>query len=230
MNEQNVWHHNLMIVTTISIGLVAVYSFINQKVGNRSVSQFNFPTQIPLATPLATWEYMGNQDLKIIESKSEIDREKIQSASHYQYRENTNKLDIEMYYVIDTRGGVEKLLLKQSKIAPESLKKQEIKQQNNGYYSLFQDRDRTYLSSCLNPIGNSTVTEKQFSENLDRYPLNLELIGNWLLGKTSIRDRRCLWVTISTPNNSSSFLDSKDILEKVWQNWYRWWQPRFPEL
>jgi cyanosortase A-associated protein len=226
MKDKNIWHHNLVVATTISISLVTVYSLINQKVGNHSVSQFSFPTQIPLAT----WEYIGNQKINIIRYKLEKNQDKIQSASRYQYQENTNKLDIEMYYVTDTRGGVEKLLLKQGKIASESLKKQEIKQQNNGYYSLFQDRDRTYLSSCLNPTGNSTVTEKQFSENLDRRPLNPELIGNWLLGKTSIRDRRCLWVTISTPNNSSSFLDSKDILEQVWQNWYQWWQPRFPEL
>lgn len=220
------WHDRLLILTSIAISLLAVYSLINPKVGNRSVAEFKFPEQIPLPF----WEYTGYQKIKLDQSKLIENQEDIQSANRYQYQESTTKLDIEMYYFTNTRGNVANFLLKHTNINPESLKKQTIKQQDNGYYSLIQYGDRTYLSSCLNPTGNSTVTEKQFSENLNRRPFNLKLLGNWLIGKESIRDRRCLWVTISIPHDNSSFLASNDTLEQVWQNWYRWWKPRFPKL
>ncbi|VEP12229.1 conserved hypothetical protein [Hyella patelloides LEGE 07179] len=226
MIKKNLWHHRLLTTTAIGISLVATYSVINPNAGNHSVATFAFPEQIPLPF----WEYRGNQAINVSKLNSEKSQDVIQSANRYQYQENDTRLDIEVYYLTDTRGNVESLLVEQTKITPESLKTQEIEQQDNGYYSIFSDRDRTYLSSCLNPTGNSTVTQKQFSQNLDRRQLNLKLLGNWLLGKDSIRDRRCLWVTISIPNDNSSFLQPRGILEQVWQNWYEWWQPRFPSL
>lgn len=220
------WHHNLLSTTAIGISLVAAYSVINSNAGNRPVSDFVFPQKISLPS----WEYVGKQTIDVSQINLAADREVIQSANRYQYRENRTQLAIEMYYLTDTRGHIEHLLQKKANINPETLKTQQIKQQDRNYYSVFSDRNYTYLSSCLNPTGESTVTQKQFSENLDKRSLNLKLLGDWLLGKASIRDRRCLWVTISTPNDSSSFLEPTDILEQAWQDWHQWWQPRFPSL
>ena len=220
------WHHSLLSTTAIGISLVAAYSVVNSNVGNRPVTDFVFPQKIPLPS----WEYVGNQTIDVSQIDLAANREVIQSANRYQYRENATQLDIEMYYLTDTRGQIEHLLQEQAHISPETLETQQIKQQNDNYYSIFSDRHRTYLSSCLNPTGESTVTQKQFSENLYQRSLNLKLLSDWLLGKASIRDRRCLWVTISMPNNSSSFLEPTDILEQTWQDWYRWWQPHFPSL
>lgn len=219
------WHHNLLSTTAIGISLVAAYSVINSNAGNRPVTNFVFPQKIPLPY----WEYVGKQTINVSPTVEEA-RDIIQSANRYRYRENATLLNIDMYYLTDTRGHIEHLLQKQASINPETLKTQQIEQQDNNYYSIFSDRDRTYLSSCLNPTGESTVTQKQFSENLDKRLLNLKLLSDWLLGKASIRDRRCLWVTISTPNDSSSFLEPTDILKQTWQDWHQWWQPRFPSL
>lgn len=226
MISKHLWHHSLIATTTIGIALTAAYSVINPDVGNHPVADFAFPQNISLAS----WEYMGNQPIDVSQLDSKENQDRIQSANRYQYQDRNTKLDIEMYYLTDTRGNIESLLQQQTKIAPETLKTQEIKQQDNNYYSLFSDRDRTYLSSCLNPTGNSTVTQKQFSQNLDRRQLNLRLITDWLKGKDSIRDRRCLWITLSIPNDSASFLSPNDILEQAWHNWHQWWQPRFPNL
>lgn len=220
------WHHSLLSTTAIGISLVAAYSVINSDAGNRPVTDFVFPQRIPLPS----WKYLGNQTIDVSPINSESESDVVQSAKRYKYRENATQLDIEMYYLTDTRGNIEHLLQKQARISPETLKRQQIKQQDNNYYSIFSDRNYTYLSSCLNPTGESTVTQKQFSESLYNRSLNLKLLGDWLLGKASIRDRRCLWVTISTPNDSSSFLEPTDILEQTWQDWHQWWQPRFPSL
>ena len=216
----------LLAIAAIGISSVALYSLINPEVGNHSVSTFTFPPQIPLAD----WEYQGKHNIEVDKFNSKDSQDVVQSAIRYRYKENDTPLNIDIYYLTDTRGHLESLLSKRLEIDSESLQTQKIEQQANGYYSLFSDRDRTYLSSCLNPTGKSTVTQKQFSQNLNQRPLDLELLKNWLLGKASIRDRRCLWVTISTPQNSGSFLQSSDILEQVWQTWYEWWQPRFPSL
>ena len=216
------WHHSLLSTTAIGISLVAAYSVINSDAGNRPTTNFVFPPKIPLPS----WEYVGKQtiDVSPIEEAPDV----IQSANRYRYRDNATQLNIDMYYLTDTRGQIEHLLQK-ARISPD-LKTQQIKQQDNNYYSIFSDRNYTYLSSCLNPTGESTVTQKQFSENLYKRSLNLKLLSDWLLGKASIRDRRCLWVTISTPNDSSSFLEPTDILEQTWQDWHQWWRPRFPSL
>ena len=220
------WHHSLLSTTAIGISLVAAYSVINSDAGNRSVNNFVFPQKIPLPS----WEYVGGQTIDISQINSAAGHDVIQGGNRYQYRENATELDIEMYYLTDTRGHIEHLLQKEAQISSETLKTQEIKQQDNNYYSIFSDRNYTYLSSCLNPTGESTVTQKQFSENLYKRSLNLRLLSDWLLGKASIRDRRCLWVTMAIPNDSSSFLEPTDILEQTWQDWHQWWQPRFPSL
>jgi cyanosortase A-associated protein len=226
MINKNSLHHKLMITTAISISCVTISSIINSNVGNRPVPHFEFPKTIPLTF----WQQIENKNIKVTQLTSQQNQYVIQSANLYQYQEEDIQLDIKMYYLTDARGNVEDLLLEQTKITPKALKKKEIRQQNNNFYILFSDRHRTYLSSCLNPNGNSVINRTQFSQNISNRQLSLKLLVNWLIGKDSIRDRRCLWVTISTPNNSSSFLQPQDLLEQVWQEWYQWWQPRFPEL
>lgn len=224
MIKKSHWHQNLLTATAISIGLVTVYSFIDSDVGNRPVSKFTFPEKIPLSSG----KNIANETIEIAQSTESNDV--VHSANRYYYQEENTELDVAMYYLTDTRGDINSLLLKQTQISPKALENQQIKQQGNNYYSVFSDRDRTYLSTCLHPTGESTVTQKQFSQSLNQRPLNLKLLKDWLLGKASIRDRRCLWIVISTPHNNLSFLEPEDILQEAWQQWDRWWQPRFPTL
>ncbi|MGD1918810.1 MAG: cyanoexosortase A system-associated protein, partial [Pleurocapsa sp.] len=51
----------------------------------------------------------------------------------------------------------------------------------------------------------------------------------WIQGKASIRDRRCLWVNLSTP----LVLDSQPAyssLETAWREIYPWLSQNFPSL
>ena len=229
MSKKDFWHYNLLTTTAIGISLVTVYSVVDSDAGNHSVANFAFPQTIPLLS----WNSISNQPIKIAASASANERSNvIHSAQLYQYQEQKHnaQLDVAMYYVTDTRGDIKSFFLEQTEIAPEVLASKKIRKQGKSYYSIFEDRDRTYLSTCLNPTGNSTVTQRQFSQSLNQRPLNLELLKDWLLGKASIRDRRCLWITISTSNQNTSFTEPEQILQQVWQGWTSWWQPRFPSL
>ena len=227
MSKKHFWHHNLLSTTAIGISLVTVYSVIEPDAGHHSVADFTFPQSIPLSS----WNNTNNQSIAIASAPDNQDNV-IHSANLYQYQESQQnaQLDVAMYYVTDTRGDVKSFFLEQTEIAPEILATKEIKQQGNSYYSIFNDSDRTYLSTCLNPTGNSTVTQKQFSQSLNQRPIDLKLLKDWLLGKASIRDRRCLWITISTSNRNLSSTEPEEILQTFWQSWDTWWKPRFPSL
>lgn len=106
---------------------------------------------------------------------------------------------------------------------------------NIGYYALFTEQKRAYLASCINPRGESTVTEKQFKNNQDKYDFSIDKLGLYLIGKADLRDSRCLFtvMSISLENDTSQVSNSLDntyqTLEASWKEWYIYWKNKFPE-
>ena len=107
-----------------------------------------------------------------------------------------------------------------------------------GYYTLFVDHDRAYLSSCINPRGKATVTKEQFINNRNAYDITGDRIISYLLGTTDLRDIRCLFTIMSVPldnrkinepNNNLLNDTSYRQLEKSWTNWYQKWDNKFPK-
>lgn len=217
----------LMAITSIGISLATVYSLIEPTAGNRSVSAFSFPELLPLSS----WQQIDTKSISPVFEPEKTQSELVQTAQSYHYTRDNKDLKVDIHYILGSRGNVDSYLQKYSNISSEVLKSRQIEYiKGVGYYSLFVADNRAYLSSCIGPRSNSSVTQKQFSQNRYQGDLKIEVWKDWLLGKASIRDRRCLWVTISTPNNSSSFLKQRELLEQVWQECYQWWQPRFPQL
>jgi cyanosortase A-associated protein len=97
---------------------------------------------------------------------------------------------------------------------------------DRGFYATFNRDRKSYLSACINPQGTPTATAKQFLANRNRYNLNPSRFAIYALGLADLRDKRCLWVTISA-NQSANQLE-KENLEKVWIQWLAYWQPKFP--
>ena len=87
-----------------------------------------------------------------------------------------------------------------------------------------------YLSSCLTSFGDSIAEQKEFSAVLNQVRLTPELLWNWLWGKGSIRDRRCLWINLALPTQDRELEHNYENLEQVWRELNRWWKPRFPQL
>ena len=141
---------------------------------------------------------------------------------------------------------VDALYIKASAIIPKSLEILNLQylvgtlnirhQKTIGYYALFNDQDRVYLSSCINPRGLSTVTQEQLIKNRNQYDFTPDRIGAYLLGFSYIRDIRCLFTVMSVPLDKTqiSSLQNNSLdnhhrkLEKAWTNWYQKWENNFP--
>ncbi len=219
-------HHVAIIATSTSLMMATVYSIIVPEAGHLSTTKFVFPTKISLPG----WSFTDSQSSEIETLPENKSQGLIKGGKEYKFNHQNKSLDINSYYLSNTRGNVQHLLKENLKIDDQTLANIQIKRSNQNYYGLFQDQDRTYLSTCLNPFGYSTFTQRQFSQNLNSRQLNLQLIGNWLRGKDSIRDRRCLWTVMSIPNQQETSQNLHQTLEQTWKDYHQWLQPRFPPL
>ena len=220
------FHNGTIIISFLSIIVATTYSVIIPQAGRRSPTKFVFPSEISLPG----WNLIASHSNEPeILTTNEVGK-LMRSGKKYKFRHQNRNLDIDVYYLINTRGNIEFLLKNHFNIDEQILNKIQIKQTNQNYYSIFTSQDRTYLSACLNPFGYSTFTQKQFSRNLNSRSLSLRLVGNWLLGKDSIRDRRCLWTVMSLSNQNQNPQDLSKTLERTWKDYHKWWQNRFPEL
>ncbi len=225
---QTLAKNSLLIFTNIIVASATIYCFSNQQAGKQPVSSFIFPNQVPLSF----WNQREKKNLSIEELNINFGKQPnaIISGKRYQYVRDNLIIDADIFYVVNTRGNVSKLIETQTQISEDALNQQKIKKSDDiGFYSIFRDDKFVYLSSCLNPQGKSTVTSKQFSENLNQVRLIPSLLGKWLVGKASIRDRRCLWIHLCLPLNSE-INNTEEILESVWLDLAQWWTPNFPQL
>ncbi len=227
------WRSYFLAMTAVSIDLVVAGAWIFPTIGDRSVADFKFPQRIELASGKAMSSVPGTLLTSIDLQQSEPDEpetsEIVKAYQKYQIQQQQN-LTVEISYLVDTRGDVETYLQRYTSIPPENIKTKQIKQiEGVGYYTLLDNNNRAYLSSCISPRSLSNVTQRQFSQYRYQNDLNPKVGWNWLKGKASIRDRRCLWVHLSTPLESNPEA-SYQTLEQTWQDLYQWWLLNFPDL
>ncbi|MGG6265316.1 cyanoexosortase A system-associated protein [Leptolyngbya sp. AN03gr2] len=167
--------------------------------------------EIPQTLNLPNWSFKSSSAINDNQSN-------FQSGKTYQYQQNQNTIDIEIRHIVNTDGDVRDYLQVYQAIA---LTQAPITQNKNGFYGLFTHQNRTYLSTCINPKGESTFTGVQFARNRNLYDIRLDRIALWLFSSTSLRDERCLWVQLSTTNSD------RELLEKVWLQIYPTLRDRF---
>jgi cyanosortase A-associated protein len=221
------WRINLLAATCTSICLVTVYSLFDPTAGKRQETTFIFPDRVPLPS----WQAIATEMLSEQRKDLTDEDERLNSGKRYSYLNNNIPLEIEMHYLVGTRGDIRQYSEQQQLIPAKVLAQKKIQQINNkGFYALFSDQHKAYLSSCINSRGGSTVTMQQFSKNRYAYDLKANLFVPWLLGTETLRDRRCLWTQMSIPINNLNLNQAEQILKTAWIDWYSWWQPRFPDL
>jgi cyanosortase A-associated protein len=213
---------SLLAITFSSVLLVLGKLIFYPTVASRRLPPFTFPASVPLPE----WQLLASSSLdnQINTSTKEI------PGRHYRYIQKDLPLDIEMRYLIDTDGDVDAFIKKYTIHSSSEPKNFVVlhQQKGVGFYSLFIQEKRAYLSACINPRGGSTVTGKQFRQNRNAYDLNFNRILLWLVAREPLRDERCLWTHLSAPLQNSSQKDTYVILEKAWLSWYQWWSSRFP--
>lgn len=213
---------SLLATTFGGVLFVMGKSIFSPIASNRTVAPFIFPSEVPLQN----WQLLASRPL----AAQATGNEKTLSGRHYQYIHNGLLLDIEMRYIVDTDGDVQLLLQHFSFIPPSVTDVLNLYQrQEGGFYSLFVQQKKAYLSACINPYGGSTVTNVQFVQNRNTYDLQLNCLLPWLFGREPLTDRRCLWTNLSIPFKNTSPAPTYQTLETVWDSWYRWWVPRFPK-
>ncbi|MGF1590955.1 MAG: cyanoexosortase A system-associated protein [Pleurocapsa sp.] len=226
MINQNQWRSSLLIISSISINLAVASTLIFPAVGNRLTADFQFPESFSLNSSSAIAVKSNLNQLKA----SDLAPEVIKTRQKYQYVLNEQEIDLEISYLVGTRGDVQTYLQNYTSLPASIIQAQKIKHNDQtGFYTLFSDENRAYLSSCISPRSPSSVTQRQFSQYRYQHDFKFQVGLDWLKGKESIRDRRCLWVHLSTGITQSDQA-AYQVLEAVWVDLYQWWLPNFPPL
>lgn len=219
-------------VTLFGVLLVLTKAILFPASSNRTVTAFVFPSVVPLngwqplaSHPLVTQSSATESCLDCIKETQTNKQVNYLSGRQYQYIQNGLSLNIEMRYLVNTVGDVKEYIKQNTNI---HLAKVTLRQQTGiGYYNLFSDRSKAYLSTCINPRGGATVTDRQFKQNRNTYDLQSRIVP-WLLGQQELKDNRCLWTHISTPLKGTTPDRTYQFLETAFVSWYQWWYPRFP--
>lgn len=182
----------------------------------QTVTAFTFPQEVPLPQ----WQFTISRPLPQPTKKIY----QVIAQKHYQYLNKNLVLDIEMRYLKD--GDVVQFLRDFTFISSPAVVRQ---QQGVGYYGLGVEKQRAYLSACINPQGGSTFTNEQFNQNLHTHAIQPKRLLSWILSQEQLQDNRCLWAHLSVPLKNSSPEAAYQVLEKAWFSWYRWWEARFPK-
>lgn len=219
MSKKKIWRSQLLLFCTVGISLSAVGSLILTGFGNRPVADFKFP------------QSFDTGDVSAYRFKTNQVKQGFKANQQYQFTLNNQQFTLVMDYGVGVRGNLASYLQNSTQLSQVSINAKEIKfQPNIGHHALLKDDQSVYLSTCLSPRSLSSVTQKQFSRQRYHNDLRPIIIWQWLLNQASIRDRRCLWILLSTPINSGQVAGEYQLLEAAWGDLYRWWLPNFPSL
>ena len=210
----------LLATTAIATAFTLITSFVRTEASS-PIQDYTFPESVTLSE----WKLSFTQPAKphSIDSSEYITGDFI-AGKQYRYRRDEKLLDIEMRYFANTNGDLKSFITNQTGELSSVLKKSEA-----GFYSLYADGNKAYLSACINPHGISTVTSDRFNRNLMIHDTRLENILPWLLGRSEFRDKRCLWAHLSMPLNGNIADENYKTLETVWFDWHDWWRSHYPE-
>lgn len=220
-----VWHPvrlSLLALTFTGAALVAAKAIVTPKTSNSPVVNYAPPETVPLPN----WQQSPDTALIKAESGEAVGR-------RYEYRQpNLPPLTIETRREVG-EGNVSRYLFVFSPVREGNVKMQSRYRAGVGHYGVLTHKNSAYLTACVNPRGESSVSERQFMQNRYQHDLSPGRILPWVLGQQPLFDQRCLWTLMSMP------LDPKlspvtaseaafQTMESAWVPWHEWWQKNFP--
>ncbi|MEH2364420.1 cyanoexosortase A system-associated protein [Nostoc sp.] len=206
----------LFLTTTwLSIILTSIYLIATK----RPLTTSTFPENIALNS----WQQIKVKSWSKQKSDTQIIAE-FESGKDYSYTKNNLPLELQMRYVINTRGELNPFLQQSSKNLVKDSQKNIRYVKGIGYYELYSDSKQAYLTACINPRGGSTVNSNQFMQNRYTYDLTWNRLLPWFLGKEVLRDNRCIWTQLSIPLNGVVNSKVYPVLESFWAENYVAWQ------
>ncbi len=174
--------------------------------------------------PLTGWELLDNSELKANKDS--------RFGRSYRFQQGSQTLNADMHYMTSD-GNVSRYLFVYSPIRTANANLKVKYQPETGFYGVLSHKGQAYLTACVNPRGQSTVTEQQFTQSRYTYDLKPNRILPWVMGQESLIDRRCLWTLLSTPVPASTTPEVAEAaayktLETAWFSWHQWWQANYP--
>lgn len=231
------WRTALLALTFTAVWLVLGKVWVSD---SRPSEMAAAPVALPEAPPLPGWQLL--QSLPITPKLEDNSR-----GSHaYQFQREGQVLYIDVHYLAPwTDGNISRLLFVNTALRAANAQLQERYHPETGFYGVLTHQGRAYLTACINPQGQSTLTEQQATQN--RYTTGLRpwRVLRWLLGQENLWDGRCLWTLMAiqlTPDPPESSDQGETggstgpvspevaylILVSAWVPWHRWWQAHFP--
>jgi cyanosortase A-associated protein len=142
------------------------------------------------------------------------------------YSQNGRSLQVEQRYMVNTQGDVAQFWAAHPAATFDpTVTTIQREQANTGTYNLSTQQGRAYLNSCINPRGPSSVTRQQFIATHLRHDLSPVQIWRWLVNQAEIPDRRCLWLHMWIPVQTSPEAAYQE-LEQAWSAGYTGWRDR----
>lgn len=111
---------------------------------SHAVTSFSFPEHVSLSE----WQFVSYQPLVL----PLADGTQPISAGKYEYVQDGTPITIEMYYFVHTNGDVRAFLKAQD--SNFQGQNEQYQHTDAGYYLLFVNQERAYLSACINPHGD----------------------------------------------------------------------------
>lgn len=214
---------------------VFTYQIVNSVNSEQKINQT--PT-VPEQVPLSNWEFIESEPVDLIETSRLGPGMTL--GRKYEYVQDQQSLEIEVRYE-KYKGALTKFLTIYRDLPSATITPRIHYNEGIGHYAFFEYDNNTYLGSCINPKGQTTVTHSQYHQN--RY-LNGWGIGRsvlWLIGQKDLFEPRCLWTLMSIPApseldftinidpNNQQLNEVEKKLEEAWLNWYPWWKNNFPD-
>ncbi len=204
---------------------LTLMTFLFPEIGRRQVSPLTFPSQISLNG----WTRESSAPLSE-EEEGQINEyiQEFRSGQEYRYRQEDTEVMVELMHLGGTFGNVNGFTGRYRDLSDFYQKGNSHSMEELGDYQLFHDETNAYLSTCITSQGESTLTIDDFVRKMNRNLLkvNSRLLSG-IVGQTSLRERNCLWVTLSTPLQGESVEESYQVLESVFEQGYPKWQGLF---
>lgn len=210
----NFFYRGLLACLSVTVFIILGRSLIDPNWGkSKSVS---FPEDIALPQ----WSQLKSTPISL--EYSVYNRQEKVLGRQYTYIRNSQApqvpLTVEIFYWSSPSGQMEDFFMYYShKKAKFTVIDMDVRQKSQSFYGLYRDRNTAYLSSCINPLGNSTVTNAQFLANRNNYDLKSSRWVGVALGLKRLRNWRCLWVNIAVSSNINDTNKSYKTLNDAWQ-------------
>ncbi|QDZ41234.1 cyanoexosortase A system-associated protein [Euhalothece natronophila Z-M001] len=204
--------------------IVTAVTVIVPEVGRREMSPLRFPSQITLAG----WNLENSEPL-VDEPETELSLHRLRSGQEYEYQQGDNEIAIALRLYSPTFGNVESYVRRiYGSSHREAYREGEDRYLSGiGNYRVFHDEETAYLTACVAPEGESTVSVSDYVNQTNATVFSPQGVIPRVLAQRSLRERRCLWVHLSTPLQGESPEAREEVLEEAFEEGFPKWQRLF---